>query len=130
MSALNVYDDVSRQTGFKFFLPLGQFIAVWPQTWKWSKPRAIPTQAISPWKALGRRLVWPQDETVRASFQWRATMNVSLTNQCALIFMNKTLDFWEKREMYVSLDWLINKRINIFHQPVYILFAIKALVYR
>ena len=36
--------DIYREIGFKFFLPVGQFIAVWPQTWKWSKPRANQTQ--------------------------------------------------------------------------------------
>ena len=31
------------------------FIALQPQTWKWSKPRAKPTQAIFPRGALGKR---------------------------------------------------------------------------
>ena len=50
----NVYNGVSHETRSKFFLPLGQFIAVWPQTWQWSKCRANPTQAISPCGALGK----------------------------------------------------------------------------
>ena len=35
------------QDRFKSFLPLGQFMDVQSQTWKWSKTRANPTQAIS-----------------------------------------------------------------------------------
>ena len=50
MSSFNAYKDVSGETRFKYFLPLGQFIAVQlqPQILKSSKPRANPTQAISP----------------------------------------------------------------------------------
>jgi len=51
----NVYDlwqpsmftTYLSQNRFKSFLPLGQFIDVQSQTWKWPKPRANPTQAIS-----------------------------------------------------------------------------------
>lgn len=32
--------------------------------WKWSKPRATPTQAISPWGALGERSLSPHLMTV------------------------------------------------------------------
>ena len=53
MSVFNVYNNVPRESEFKFFLFFGQFIAVWPQTWiKWWKLSANPTQAVSPWGAL------------------------------------------------------------------------------
>ena len=56
LSASNDYNDMifTAKSGSSFFFPVGQFIAVWPQTWKWSKPRANPTQGISPWRALGK----------------------------------------------------------------------------
>ena len=34
ISAFDVYNNVSVETGFKLFLSLGQFNDVWPQTWK------------------------------------------------------------------------------------------------
>ena len=81
--------------GSSFFLPLGHFIVLWPQTWKWSKTRANPSQAISPWAALGK--------------------TSSVTTPIALISKTTTLHV-RRAFLYISLpslhDYLLNFLIS------------------
>ena len=97
MSAFNVHNDVYHQTGFKFFVPLGQFIAVQPQAWKWSEPRATLTQAIFPWGAL------------------RNTSRVTAPNQCSLssygINFAHATPFW-----YISMRYCKTSTSNFLRR--------------
>ena len=42
-----------------FFLPLGQFITVWPQTRKWPYPECAQPKLFPHGEPWGRRLEWP-----------------------------------------------------------------------
>ena len=56
MSAFNAYNDVTHQTGFKFFFPLGNLSLCDRKHESDQNPeRPQPMLLISPWGSLGER---------------------------------------------------------------------------